>query len=191
MNRRQFIGASAASAAAAGTIGIEGCNASQWIGVVLADLPTILQIITSIMSMAGQASPANISEVQAYGTEASNDLKLVQTLVAQYKTAASTSLLSQIDAALNTAEANLTAILNAFHVSNPTLQAAVSAGLGSAITIVLSIEALLPKPPAPAAAANVVTGPKLPSHEQIHGTKNGVEVATVAFNLLVPPQFHI
>jgi hypothetical protein len=185
--RRAFLTSSAATAALAGTAGLSaGCNVQQWFDIALADLPTVLTIIGQILQMVGAASPINLAELQSFGKQVTDDLNLAKTLIAQYKAAATSGLLNEIDAALNDAETNLNAILSALHVKNPTLQTAISAAIGSAIIIVLSIEALLPKPAtaAPAVHANATVAAGTLMHEQIHGSKNGTPVMLVAFNLI-------
>jgi hypothetical protein len=190
INRRDWIKTAAVAPLAAGSIiAMEGCSAKAWMDVALADLPTILKIVTAILQMAGKATPANLALINKLGADVSKDLQLAETLIAEYKSAPAADLLQRIDVALNTAEANLSAILTEFHVMNPVLQATVSAALGSAITIVLAIEALLPKPPV------IVVGEKaLPNqHEEIHGAKNGTPVMLAAFNLITKdtPQYRI
>jgi hypothetical protein len=122
----------------------------------LADLPTILQIVTSILSIVsatqgGVVSASVLATVNKYGDEAKSDLQTAQTLITSYQAAASSAkpgILGQIDAALIASENNLNAILTAFHVSDTTLEATIAAALGSAITIVLAIQLLIPPPPA-------------------------------------------
>jgi len=160
VSRREF-GKSVVAATVSGSVVgsmtlASGCNASQWISTVLQDLPTILSIITTILQVIGAAGvsvAANvIAAVNEYGGLAVAALKEAQVLVGQYNAAVSSDrpgLLGKIHTALTTAQTNLNNILNVFSVTDPTLQAAISAGIGSAITVILGIETLIPPPPAP------------------------------------------
>lgn len=190
INRRDWIKTAAVAPLAAGSImAMEGCSTKAWMDVALADLPTILKIVVAILQMAGVAAPGNLALIQKLGDDVSKDLLLAETLIAEYKAAPAATLLERIDVALNTAEANLSDILAAFHVLNPVLQATVSAALGSAITIVLAIESLLPKPPVVVVGAAA----RPDQHEQIHDAKNGTPVMLAAFNMIVKdaPQYRI
>lgn len=131
----------------AGGVGFVACNTAQWIDVVLADLPTALKAINAILMLFGKGSipPQYIQQAQT-------DLQTVETLVNQYKSAPSGNLLTQIDNALNDAQTNLQAILTMIHVYDPKLVAAISAGVGAATIVVISIQALIPAPPAPPTA---------------------------------------
>lgn len=125
---------------------IEGCNTTQWISVVLADLPSALEVIDAILTLLGQGqiSPTAANQIQT-------DLQLVQTLVQQYQSAPTDTLLQKIDAALTDAQTNLQAILTAIHVYNTNLTVAIAASVGAAIIIVTSIQALIPAPAAASA----------------------------------------
>lgn len=159
LDRRQMFGLTAKGAvlalAVSSTATLEGCNAQQWLSLALADLPTILQVVTSIISIVGatQGSVQGplLAEVNKYGAEAQNDLKNAQTLLAQYQTASSSAkpgILSKIDVALTVTQNNLSTILTDFHVVDQTLESTVAAALGAAITMVVAIQALIPPPPA-------------------------------------------
>lgn len=155
LDRRQMISLSAKGAAGVALVGtlpaLEGCNTQQWIQIVLADLPTILQIVTSILGIVSAAGvavdPGTLLKVNKVGAEVKTDLQLAQTLVTAYQATPTPTILAKIDAALTTALTGLQSILTAFHVKDGTLQATISAALGAAITIVLAIQALIPPPP--------------------------------------------
>ena len=131
---------------------ISGCS-TAWIQVAINDAPVVLQIVVSILSIADVAA---VPEANAAGKEAQSDLALLQKYLADYKAAAAGSTeqnvaLKNIGAALSAAQGDLNAILAAVHVKDPAKQAAISAGVGVALSVLLSIEALLPQSPAPAA----------------------------------------
>jgi hypothetical protein len=188
MNRREMLVATGTGGVALATVGLEGCNANQWITTALADLPTILQIITSIIGIvaAAGAVPANlIAKVNQWGNDAKTALETAQNVITSYQTAQSTAkpgMLAEIDSALSAALANLTSILNVFQVGGDlTLESVIAAALGSAITAVLAIEALVPAPPAPAAKkVRLMTAQK---------AQNGSAIMREAYNLIVGERY--
>lgn len=176
ITRREF-GKAAVTGSVAGVVMLgSGCpSASQWEAIVLADLPAILQVITEIISIAhmGVVPPALTAQVAAWGAQITTDLNLVNTLVAQYKANADQTLLGKIDAALVDAQTNLSAILAAFHIENPTIQNTVAAAVGLVITTVIAIQALVPPPPGS-------------SNERLNlHTGNGDAAIRQAFNLIL------
>jgi hypothetical protein len=181
MNRREMLKATGTTGLALATVGAaEGCNASQWIQTALTDLPTILQIITSILAVAGVNASAQVTE---YGNEAKNDFTTAQSIIASYNAAASSAkpgLLGQIDAALSAGLANLSGILNAFHVNDQTLESTIAAAVGAAMTAVLAIQSLVPAPPA--ASAKRVALAKATQN-------NGDVVLRQAYNLIVAAHY--
>jgi hypothetical protein len=185
LDRRQMLTLTTKGAmalAAVGTIPLmEGCNAQQWIATALADLPTIIQIVTSILGIVaaarGTVDPGLLATVTTVGTQVQSDLQLANTLVAGYQTAAASAqpgILGKIDAALTTALNNLNSILVAFRVGNSTLEATIAAALGASITIVLAIQALIPPPPAAAVARVKLANPT-----------NQSDAMKTAYNLIV------
>lgn len=189
IDRRDWMTKTTKGAVAVAVIGtvplMEGCSADQWIATALADLPTILQIITSILGIVSAASggvdPGSLILVNRLGAEAKTDLQLAQTLIASYKAAASSAkpgILTKIDAALGTALGSLDSILTAFHTSNTTLATTIAAALGSSITIILAIQALIPAPPAATAA-----------RASLHNEKNQSAAMKTAYNLLVAKNY--
>jgi len=124
-----------------------GCS-TGWIQTAISDAPIVLQIVLSILSIVDvKAIPA----AQSAGSQAQQDLALLQKYLADYKTAQANSpqqsqALTNIQAALTAAQTDLNAILAAIHVSNPQKQQAIAAGLGVALTVLAAIESLIPKP---------------------------------------------
>lgn len=187
MNRREWLStggkAALVSAAAVSAVGMEGCNAEQWIQTALADLPTIVQIVTSILSIASAAQggvPASVlAQVNAYSTEAKNALTTADSVIQSYKAAQASArpgLLGQIDSALVAAQTNLSNILSVFQVTDQTMQATVAAAVGSAITVILAIQALVPAPPSTSQHRHAL---------QASAKKDGNYVIKSAYNLIV------
>jgi N-acetylglutamate synthase/N-acetylornithine aminotransferase len=137
-----------------------GCSAA-WLNTAIADVPVILQIVTSIISIVGIAqgnggiSPAMAATLQSGAKQATTDLQLVQKLVTDYQTASAANkptVLGQIDSALSAATQDLGAILTAAHIENQATQAAITAAVGLALTTVLAIQSLIPAPQGATAA---------------------------------------
>jgi hypothetical protein len=152
IDRRAFAKRAALAAIGGSTVVLAGCpTLAQWEAIVINDIPAIIQIISEIFSIAGDPSVSAELEakVQQITNQVNADLNLINTLVLNYQARASTTLLSQIDAALTDVQTNLSALLLAFRVSNPSLMATISAVLGVAIAAVTGLEVLIPPPPSP------------------------------------------
>lgn len=123
---------------------ISGCS-TAWIDVALKDLPIVISIVTSILSIADVSA---IPQAQAAGAEAQKDLQVLQSAIADYKAAkdaaSQANALVKVQAAISAAQSHLGDILAAVHVSNPAKQAAISAGVGVALSVLASVQALLP-----------------------------------------------
>jgi hypothetical protein len=132
-----------------------GCSFGSFVNIALQDLPVLVQIVTNILSIVavaqgnGGISTSEAAQIKSIATQVKTDLTLVQTLVAQYQAADATSkpgIASEIDNALTAVTNNLNAILNAAHISNPTLQATITGAVTLALTTVLAIQSLVPAP---------------------------------------------
>ncbi len=132
-----------------------GCSA-QWIRVALADLPVLTQMALNIASLVAtlqsgkQISPAEAAAIQNISTEASKDLNLLQALYNEYKTNPSANTIQQIENVIGDINQNLPSLLQAAHISNPTLAARITAGVNLILTTVSSFASLIP--PAPSTA---------------------------------------
>ena len=165
---------------------VNGCWVkSQWIQTAINDLPTLIQIITSLISIAGaaqgkgQVDPAMAAQIQTVGVQVQSDLQLLQNLVNTYQAAdaaAKPGLLNKIDTGLATVQTNLTGLLAAFHVNNTALQATITASLSLAMTTILAIQSLVPPPPAATAARRAISAsPVKPmSSHDLKAAFNGV-----------------
>lgn len=166
VTRRDAIRLAGVGVVTSSALAMEACNASQWIQTVIADLPTVIEIVVSIMNIigaaTGKADAAAIAVAQKAAAEAKYDLDLALSLIRQYQANdKNTGRLGDINNYLTTAQSNLGSILTALHVTDPTYQAIVAAALGSAISVVTYIQALVPPPPTatPARAALKATVP--------------------------------
>ncbi|HEY6250748.1 MAG TPA: hypothetical protein VI685_12375, partial [Candidatus Angelobacter sp.] len=96
-------------------IPLAGCGSST-IDTVLQDLPIAVDIATSVISIVSPGNAELTKEVTEYAGKVSGDLKLIESLISQYKANlanAPDGALGQINAALNDAQGNLSAILQA------------------------------------------------------------------------------
>ncbi len=172
LTRRNFAKASALAATATLVpFSIEGCSTS-WIVTAEQDLPTILSIVESILSIAalasgnGTASAGEVSAITSIGNTIKASLAALQAVIASYNAAPSSTLLAQIAAGLSAIQQNLSAILAAAHIANNALQTTITTAVGLALSVVASIQLLMPAP-APATvkaklAVGVVQRPGVP-----------------------------
>lgn len=179
MNRREFTGHLVAGAALAATaVSVEGCVAPNWITTALNDLPTILNIASTIAQIVvdavggGAISPA-IAAVIAAATAAINvAIPVIQKLIADYQATPNASILANIKTALLDVQANLSQILDAAHILNPALRATITTAMGLAIGVVTAILSLLP----PAAVAGAL---KAQATAQTGWVKNPTSATTI------------
>ena len=141
---------------------ISGCS-TAWIDVALKDLPVVVQIVSSILAIADVSA---VPQAQAAGGEAQRDLQLLNAAIADYRAAqtaqAQANALTAMQNALSAANGHLNDILTAVHVKDPAKQAAISAGVGVALSVLVSIQALLPSN-----APKVAHAVKLPNHKEV------------------------
>ena len=186
-NRREFVGHLAAGAAA--VIVLEGCAIPNWVNVALNDLPTILNIATTVATIVADAvsggvlTPA-VAAIIATATAAINvAIPIIQKLINDYQANPSASLVTQIKTALLDVQANLGSILTAAHIDNVALRATITTAMGLAIGVVTAILSLLPvaTPAAKKAQANAqgnwvkkpVDAPTINSQFNAFLTENG------------------
>lgn len=145
-----------------------GCSA-QWISVALADLPVLTQMALNIASLiatlqsGNQISPAEAAAIQNISTEASKDLNLLLMLYNQYKANPSASTIQKIQNVIGDINQNLPSLLQAAHISNPTLAARLTAGVNLILTTVSSFAALIPQTPAPSTSQRIAPTESCPS----------------------------
>jgi hypothetical protein len=138
------------------TVTLGGCNATQAeadIQKVIALLPTAVQIAGSILNVVAAAeggsavSAGLLATVKSASGQVQSDLTLANSLVAQYQTdlaSAPSGVIGQVDAAVADAQQNISAILAAVHIANPTIVAAVNSAVASIQTVILALLAVLP-----------------------------------------------
>lgn len=125
-----------------------GCSA-QWVNVALADLPVLTQMALNIAAMVAtlqsgkQASAAELAAVQNISAKASKDLTLLQTFDNDYKASPNADAMQKIENVIADINQNLPALLQAAHISDPTLAARVTAGVNLILTTASSFASLI------------------------------------------------
>src|SRR6202046_1421901 len=164
---------------AIGTVTLGGCNATQVeadIQKVIALLPTAVNIAGSILNIVAAAeggsgpSAGMLAAGKSGSGQVQSDLTLANSLVAQYQTdlaSAPSGVIGQIDAAVADAQQNITAILAAVHIANPTIVAAVNSAVASIQTVILALIAILP------VAVAAASFPKLGAQLKVSGVQPG------------------
>lgn len=125
-----------------------GCSAA-WLGAVSALLPTLETVVSAaisfVVALEGKTVPASVSSaIQKIGADIAAQIANVQTLIADYKAAATTGLLSQIQAVFQGIVDNLGSILSAFQVSDTTTVGKLTQLVGLAVAAAQAILALIP-----------------------------------------------
>ena len=141
-----------------------GCS-SNLIDTVLADLPIATDIAISVVNIVSPGNASYTAEVTEYAGKVGADLKLLESLIAQYKNdlaAAPGGVIGQINAALSDAQSNLAAILQAVGVSDPKVTAAVAAAVASVKLILNDAALLIQQSAPPAVSARLFFGMGLP-----------------------------
>jgi hypothetical protein len=136
---------------------VVGCSVAQVQTVVqqvLADLPTILNIVASVVAVVGVAKGLNagqLSSLQAtvstFEAQAKGDLGVIQTILTAYQNGlanAPANIIAQLDSAVNAITSNLAALEAAFHVSNATTQASIGIVVAAVSAFLLGVTSLIP-----------------------------------------------
>lgn len=142
------------------TMILAACS-TEWIAeaeqIVAALIPAAANIVTLVAALQGKSvSAADMKTIQNAGSQAGADLQLIQSLIAAYEKADETArpgILSQIQTAIATVEANLQNLLPALHIQDATTQAKVTAVVGVVLAEVQSLEAVIPALESPTLAA--------------------------------------
>jgi hypothetical protein len=154
MNRRTFIQGTAAAGAvltaSSAAVFEAGCSTS-WINTVLADLPTVVGIANAILQVIATAMGNGVlaSAVGAIISEAvqtlSASLQALQDAITAYQ-ANTGSGLSKVISAVQAAQADAQKVISSLPAGSVStvVQSIIIAGLGAIITILSSIQAMIP-----------------------------------------------
>jgi hypothetical protein len=142
-----------------------GCT-PQWINVAVQDPPVLTQMALNIATLVStlasgkQASTADVAVIQNISAQASRDLNLLQTLSNEYKANPNDTTLQKIQNVISDLNQNLPALLQAAHISNPTLSARITAAVNLILSTVNSVASRMPQSSA-ATRADFTPGPCL------------------------------
>jgi hypothetical protein len=125
---------------------------TEWIEeaekIVATLVPAVSNILALVAAFEGKSvSPQDAQVIQNAGTQAGADLQLIQSLIGQYEAAdaaGKAGILSKIQNAMATAEANLNAILPALHIKDAATEAKIQAVVGLCLAELESLEAIVP-----------------------------------------------
>lgn len=133
---------------------VAGCNTSQVeadIQKVLSEIPTALDIVTSIITIISASKDGtNVALVQqatAIAGQVSSDLKLASAILSQYKAnlaGAPPTVIAQLDAAVAAAQTNLGSILTALHITDSKATEAIGFAVAGVQGVILGLESILP-----------------------------------------------
>ena len=139
-----------------------GCSA-QWISVALADLPVLTQMALNIATLVAtlqsgkQLSPAEAAVIQNISAEAAKDLNLLQALYNDYQANPNGGTIQKMKNVISDINQNLPALLQAAHISDPTLVARVAAGVNVILTTVNQLRPADPAALKPRSSGHEVT----------------------------------
>lgn len=129
-----------------GTVPMTACNA----GTILQDITKFLPVVTDILSIVTSFTGSDESNLNA---KIQQDAQIVENVYSTYEqNVGNVTAWNALNAAFTTFEADAQQIFQLAQISNPTVQAKVSAMVAAAQTLFAIIEALVPSAPAGAQA---------------------------------------
>lgn len=162
MQRRTFMKAGGVGLAVAAStpamLLLEGCpTVDQWVQAAENDIPVIVEIITSITGVVGEAT-GNGTMTTAVAAIVSQSvatlragLDAFKNAVDSYKAAKTQGNLQAVIAALTSVQKDVTSVLGTLPISIPGIGSIIVAAVGTAITVLSSLQAIIPgAAPAPA-----------------------------------------
>ncbi len=149
------------------TLVLTACS-TAWIGeaeqIVAALVPAAANIVALVAALQGKSvSPSDLETIQNAGAQAGADLQLLQSLITAYQKADAAEqpgILNQIQAAINSAQATMGALLPALHIKDAATEAKITAVVGIVLSEIQSLAAIVPLVDAGAAPAAVATAAK-------------------------------
>ncbi len=127
---------------------LAGCTAA-WLGAVSALLPALETAVTAaisfVLALEGKTVSASVAAaIKKIGDDIAAEVVNVQTLIADFKTSSSTTVLGQIQAVLQGIMTNLSSILSAANITDTATVSKLTALLGLAIAAAQAIFGLIP-----------------------------------------------
>ena len=151
MHKRNGLGRIGLALMMSATMILAGCS-TDWVQeaeqIVAVMIPGAANLVTLIAMLEGKTVTAeDLAMVQSAGTQVGSDLQLIQSLIAAYDKPDATAkpgILSQIQSALNAAQANLEGLLPALHIKDAATQTKLTAVVGILLSEVQSLAAVVP-----------------------------------------------
>jgi hypothetical protein len=160
MNRRAFLGGSTAVVASPFLLATVGCPAKNWMDNAEADAQTATVILTSVLGVVAVAE-ANNQITAAIAGKIRQAAQIVQTtlnelvtLIHDYKTSPSDTVLGKIGDTLNQLASQLPSVLDGILIENAQARTAITSGLALLISIVAALQIIVP------AIQNASAGPQ-------------------------------
>jgi hypothetical protein len=127
---------------------VAGCTAA-WLTAVSAMLPAIEAVVSAIlalvMSLEGKTVPAGfVATVQKIESDIQGEIANIQQLVAAYKAAASTGIISQIQAVFQAILANIQSILNDSSITDSSTVSKIAQFVGLGVAAIQAVLAFFP-----------------------------------------------
>jgi len=133
-----------------GTLAWTSCS-TNWIGeaekIINVLIPAAANVMTLVATLQGDVPVADLQMAQNIGSEVNADLQLLQSLIGQYQKATPSlqpGLSTQIQAALDSVQSELNALLPALHIKDAATQEKVNALVGIVLSEVQSMAAIVP-----------------------------------------------
>jgi hypothetical protein len=162
MDRRSLLKFGSLALASTAIVPLAGCTSPSWLNTALDDLPTITNIVASIISIVALGNPALTPElttvINVALAAAKAALVTVQALIQDYKSQPNDSTITKLDAALSDLQSHLASILQIAGIKDAALQATIATGISLAISVVSAIQLLIPAPTVASRTTALATG---------------------------------
>jgi hypothetical protein len=127
---------------------LTACTAA-WLAAINGMLPGIESVVAAIVSfvvaLEGKTvSPATVLKIQQWEADVSTQITNAQNIIAQYQAAASTGLLSQLQAVMQGIMTSLNSILTGLNITDSTTVAKITQFLALGVAAVSAVLALIP-----------------------------------------------
>lgn len=167
MNRRTFLkvgGVGLTVSATPSLLLLEGCpTVDQWVQTVENDIPVIVNIISTITSVVGQATGngalttviAGLINQSVQTLEAG--LNAFKDAVDSYHAAKTQGNLQAVIAALTAVQKDVSSVITTLPIQVPAITSIIVASLGTAITVLSALQAIIPGAAPATAQKGVIT----------------------------------
>ncbi|HTF66650.1 MAG TPA: hypothetical protein VK638_28600 [Edaphobacter sp.] len=160
MNRRAFLGGSAAVMASPVLLATVGCPEQNWLDNAESDAQTANIILVSVVAVVGVAEANNqisasiAAKIRQAVQIAQTTLNELVTLIQSYKAAPADTILGKISTTLTELALQLPGILDGILIADTQARTAITAGISLLISIVAALQIIVP------AIQSASTGPQ-------------------------------